>query len=90
MAAISLYLNKNKPRKDGSYPLSLRVTVGSERRYVHISDQRFSAKPSQVTPSGEIKSSHPLSAKINSLIAERKKAISDVIFCAVRRQSKVE
>lgn len=81
MPSISLYLNKNKPRKDNSYPLSLRVTVGAERRYISISDdERFSAKESQITQSGELKSNHPQFARINNLIAERKKEFSEAIL----------
>ena len=64
MATLGVYLNKNKKRKDGSYPISLRVTVGTERRYISISDyERFSAMPSQLTLAGEVKSNHPEYAK---------------------------
>lgn len=54
MATLAVYLNQSKTRKDGSHPISLRLTVGSERRYIPISkEERFACTASQLTASGE-------------------------------------
>lgn len=79
MATAKIVLRK-KPRKDGSYPLALRITKDRKTSFIHLGyhcfEKDWDAKAQRV------RKSHPNSARLNAFITKKLVEANDVMLDA--------
>ena len=68
MATLKIVLKKDK-KKDGSYPLALRITKDRSTNYILIGHSILKKDWDNVTQ--KVKKSHPNSARLNNLICNK-------------------
>ena len=76
MASIKVVLRKEKRKKDGTYPLAIRITQNRKVQYIHT-NQSIALK---YWDSNEhtIKKSHPNAKRLNSYLLSKLKEARDI------------
>lgn len=68
MASFKIIL-RNEQKKDGTYPLTIRVTKDRKSTYIYLD---YSIKDTDWDEAGQVvKKSHPNSARLNNYIAKK-------------------
>lgn len=69
MASVKIILWKHDKKKDGSFPLALRITKNRKSRYIFIGQNILEKDWSQAL--GKVKKSHPNSTRLNALLLKK-------------------
>lgn len=76
-SSISVVLRK-KSRKDGTYPLALRVTSNRTSTYIYL--KQYIKESEWDAETQRVKKSHPNSVWLNNLILARKAEVNDQLL----------
>lgn len=79
MASIKAILRKtNQPRKDGKWPLAIRVTKDRKSKFIWL--KQYVNEKDWDSRNGTVKRSHPNSARLNHLIAKRIAELNNLVL----------
>jgi len=79
MASIKAILRKtNKPRKDGKWPLAIRVTKDRKSKFIWL--KQYVDEKDWDNRNGTVKRSHPNSARLNNLIAKKVAELNNLLL----------
>lgn len=76
MASVKVILRKEKQKKDGSYPLAIRIIKDRKVHYIHTDqsiDQKYWDESER-----RVKKSHPNSARLNNYLLTKLKDANDI------------
>ncbi|MEQ8552054.1 MAG: tyrosine-type recombinase/integrase [Cyclobacteriaceae bacterium] len=76
MASVKIILRKEKQKKDGTYPLAIRIIKDRKVHYIHTDqsiDQKYWDESER-----RIKKSHPNSARLNNYLLTKLKDANDI------------
>ncbi|MEP1032622.1 site-specific integrase [Ekhidna sp.] len=76
MASIKIVLRKEKRKKDGTYPLAIRIIKDRKPKYIHT-DQSIDIKHWD-DKERRVKKSHPNSVRLNNLLLAKLKEANDI------------
>lgn len=80
MLTTKILLNKVRQKKDGTYPLAIRITYNRKIAYLplgyNLSEKDFDAKNQRIRPSNNIASNI---TKLNNGIQEKLKKVYDTV-----------
>jgi integrase len=74
-SSIKAVLRLNKPAKDNTYPLAIRIIKDRKTTHVHLGYNLASADWDAIAQ--KVKRSHPNSARLNNLILKKRTELSD-------------
>jgi integrase len=79
MASIKAILRKtNKPRKDGKWPLAIRVTKDRKSKFIWL--KQYVGEKDWDIRNGTVKRSHPNSTRLNHLIAKKIAELNNLVL----------
>ncbi|MCV9385306.1 site-specific integrase [Reichenbachiella ulvae] len=76
MASVKIVLRKEKKKKDGTYPLAIRIIKDRKPKYVHT-DQSIELKHWDASER-RVKKSHPNSSRLNNFLLSKLKEANDI------------
>jgi len=87
MATVKIILRKNYKKKDGSYPITLRITQNRKSRFIftgeYIKEKDWNEKE------GLAKKSHPNSSRLNNYLLKKLSEAHDIALDAQTNKSKL-
>ena len=69
MSSIKVVLRREKRKKDGTYPLALRIIKDRKPKYIHLGQSVDDKHWDEIT--GKVHKSHPNSVRLNNLILKK-------------------
>ena len=80
MTAIKIVRRKNKQRKDGTAPLALRISKNYKTNYTFLGE--YVLEKNWNSDLGQVKKSHPNSARVNNYLLKKLTKANDVVYDA--------
>ena len=80
MTAIKIVRRKNKQRKDGTAPLALRISKNYKTNYTFLGE--YVLEKNWDFDRGQVKKSHPNSARVNNYLLKKLTKANDVVYDA--------
>ncbi len=80
MTAIKIVRRKNKQRKDGTAPLALRISKNYKTNYTFLGE--YVLEKNWNSDRGQVKKSHPNSARVNNYLLKKLTKANDVVYDA--------